>query len=67
MPDSTRKILQWVVLFLAILITGQAVYYLIDGTEGAWPWISLILGPILAIAAGYNIWRFSKGETPGRS
>lgn len=55
MSTETRRILHWVVLVLAILLTALSAYYLISGERGFAVWVGVICWPIVAASSAYNL------------
>lgn len=55
MTTETRRILHWVVLVLAILLTALSAYYLISGERGFAFWVGIICWPIVAASSAYNL------------
>ncbi len=55
MTNERRRMLQWLVLVLAVVLTVVALVNLITGESGLVPWIGLVCWPIVVAASAYNL------------
>lgn len=55
MTNAQRRMLQWVVLVLAVILTVVAVVNLVTGNGGFLPIIGVICWPIVVAASAYNL------------
>ncbi len=55
MTNERRRMLQWLVLVLAVVLTIVALVNLINGETGFVPWIGVICWPIVVAASAYNL------------
>ena len=55
MTNGQRRMLQWIVLVLAVVLTVIALVNIVNGESGLIPWIGLVCWPIVVAASAYNL------------
>ena len=55
MTNERRRVLQWLVLVLAVVLTIVSLVNLVNGESGFVPWVGLVAWPIVVAASAYNL------------